>query len=126
VQTVGVSFLSPHRPRGKAAIEQTAVKAKELLAWAKELGHEVPVHFQEPFRRAYGPYQPTAADFLRDLQLARDGGAAGWCLHNGDTRKANDGRPRRSFDLRGDTPFFDRLDDVEREVVRQIKAMSGN
>jgi hypothetical protein len=120
LQTVGVAFLTPHRPRGQGSPSQTAAKTKQVLAWCQELGKTTPVHYQEPFRRDFGPYQPRAADFLTDLQQARAGGAAGWCLHNGDARNAKDGRPRRSFDLRGRQRFFDRLDDVERDVVKRL------
>ena len=51
VQTVGVDFLSPHRPRNADSPKQTEGKSKEYLTWMKELGRSVPVHYQEPFRR---------------------------------------------------------------------------
>jgi hypothetical protein len=120
LKTAGVDFLTPHRPRDKKSLSQTAATTKELLKWASAAGKTVPVLYQEPFRRDYGREQPTAEDFLADLRQARQSGAAGWCLHNGSNRNSEDGHPRRSFDLRGDQPFFDRLDDVEREVVKRM------
>ena len=82
----------------------------------KANGRVVPLHHQEPFRRGYQGWEPTAADFLTDLRGAVAGGAAGWCLHNGTQRNAPDQQPRRSFDLRG-RRLFDQLDDEERKVI---------
>ena len=65
--------------------------------------------YQEPFRRGYGGWQPTAEDFLMDLRGAIAGGAAGWCFHNGAQNGAPASRPRRSFDLH-DKRLFDQLD----------------
>jgi CubicO group peptidase (beta-lactamase class C family) len=76
----------------------------------------VPVHHQEPFRRGYQGWEPTAADFLTDLRGAVKGGAAGWCLHNGSQRGSPDNQPRRSFDLRAKR-LFDQLDAEELKVV---------
>jgi hypothetical protein len=118
--TVGLDFLTPHRPRGADSPKQTEAKTREYLKWAADLGRPVPVHYQEPFRRGYGRFDPTVDDFLTDLKGARAGGAAGWCLHNGSQRTGADGRPRRSFDLRGEGKLLDRLDAVEREVVRRL------
>lgn len=59
----------------------------------KELGRTVPVHYQEPFRRGYTDWQPTVEDFLTDLRGAREAGAAGWRLHNGDQHDHPNGRP---------------------------------
>ena len=81
------------------------------------IGRPVPVHYQEPFRRGYGRWEPSSADFLADLRGAVAGGAAGWCLHNGSSRGAAEGRPRRSFDLRA-RRLFDQLDAEERERGR--------
>jgi outer membrane protein assembly factor BamB len=100
VQTVRVDFLSPHRPRAADSAGQTEARSKEYLVWMKELGREVPLHYQEPFRRDFGKWQPRAEDYVTDLKGALAGGAAGWCWHNGDNRAAKDGQPRRSFDLR--------------------------
>jgi hypothetical protein len=49
------------------------------------------------------------------------GDAAGWCFHNGDARKQDDGRPRRSFDMReSEGRLFDQLDADERSVTEQV------
>jgi hypothetical protein len=81
----------------------------------------VPVHFQEPFRRGYGKWQPGAEDFVDDLKGARAGGAAGWCFHNGDERSAKDGKPRRSFDLR-EKRLFEQLDEEENRALVLMRA----
>jgi hypothetical protein len=122
--TVGVDFLTPHRPRHAASAGQTEAKTGVYLQWLKELGRVVPVHYQEPFRRGFGKYDPTAQDFLADLAGARRGSAAGWCLHNGDQRDRGDGRPRRSFDLR-EGRLFEQLDAVEREVLGSLLAQTA-
>jgi hypothetical protein len=84
----------------------------------RAIGRPAPVHYQEPFRRGYGRWQPMADDFLADLRGAVAGGAAGWCLHNGSSRRAPKERPRRSFDLH-DRRLFDQIDQEERGVVEQ-------
>jgi hypothetical protein len=114
--TARVDFLSPHRPRDANAVRQTKEKSVEYLARMKQLGRVVPLHYQEPFRRGYAKWQPRAEDFVTDLDGARAGGAAGWCLHNGDTRAAPDGQPRRSFDLR-ERRLFEQLDAEEISVL---------
>ena len=88
----------------------------EYLATMKQLGRVVPLHYQEPFRRGYGKWQPRAEDFLADLEGARTGGAAGWCFHNGDTRAAPDGQPRRSFNLI-ERRLFEQLDTEETKAL---------
>jgi hypothetical protein len=84
----------------------------------KQVGRIVPVHHQEPFRRGYDRWEPTAADFLADLRGAVAGGAAGWCFHNGTQRNAPDQQPRRSFDFRNQR-LFDQLDSEERKFVTE-------
>lgn len=116
---VRVDFIAPHRPRDAGSAGQTAAKTREYLAWMKEFNRVVPVHYQEPFRRGYGKWEPKAEDFLTDLRQARSGGAAGWCLHNGDTRSGPDGEPRRSFDLRKKR-LFDQLDGEEQRVIQSL------
>ena len=111
-----LDFITPHRPRDRGSAGATEARTREALGWMRELGREVPVHYQEPFRRGYGGWQPVAADFATDLRGARAGGAAGWCWHNGDARGRPDGEPRRSFDLRA-RRLFDQLDDEERALV---------
>jgi hypothetical protein len=66
-----------------------------------------------PFRRGYGTWAPSAADFHTDLKQAKAGGAAGWCFHNGDQRDTPDCQPRRSSDM-GERPLFEQLDAEER------------
>jgi hypothetical protein len=124
LQGVGVDFLAPHRPREAGSANETPRLTKFCLETAKELGRVVPVHYQEPFRRGFGKYEPVAADFITDARNAKESGAAGWCFHNGDTRAAADGRPRRSFDLR-DTRLFDALDAEERKAVEGLRQVFG-
>jgi hypothetical protein len=114
--TIGLDFLAPHRPRGADSPAQTEAKTRKALADIKSLGRQAPCHYQEPFRRGYAGWEPTAEDFLTDLRGAVAGGAAGWCFHNGSTRGADGGRPRRSFDLRQQR-LFDQLDGEEQKVV---------
>ncbi len=117
LRTVEVDFLSPHRPRHAGSPRQTTAKAQELLAWMKDVGRTVPVHYQEPFRRGFSArWEPSAEDFAVDLSQALAGGAAGWCFHNGDQRERPDGQPRRSFDLRH-RRLFEQLDDEERAFL---------
>ncbi len=121
VLDVKVDFITPHRPRHAGSPAETEAKTREYLARMQALGRVVPVHYQEPFRRGYGDWQPLAQDFLADCHGAVAGGAAGWCLHNGSTRSAADGRPRRSFDLR-EGPLFEHLDAEETQALALIAA----
>jgi hypothetical protein len=118
---VGVDFVTPHRPRDPKSPGQTEDITRKLLKAMNDLGRVVPVHYQEPLRRAYGS-SFDVKDFETDLRGALAGGAAGWCFHNGDTRNAKDGRPRRSFDLTSQR-LFDQLDDVEKKAVRNLKGV---
>ena len=120
VGEVRLDFLSPHRQRGRTSPAETAAKTRQALAMMETIGRVVPVHYQEPFRRAFAPgWQPAAEDFVADLKGAIEGGAAGWCFHNGDARAAEGGRPRRSFDLR-EQRLFDQLDPEERKAVDRM------
>lgn len=120
VGEVRLDFLSPHRQRGRTSPAETATKTRQALAMMETIGRVVPVHYQEPFRRAFGPgWQPASEDYAADLKGAIDGGAAGWCFHNGDSRTAEGGRPRRSFDLR-EQRLFDQLDAEERKAVDRM------
>jgi hypothetical protein len=122
VLDVEVDFISPHRPRNARSASQTEERSREYLAEMRKLGRVVPVHYQEPFRRGFTKgWEPTADDFVTDLRGARAGGAAGWCLHNGDQRHVPDQRPRRSFDMR-EKRLFEQLDAVEREALSRIHA----
>lgn len=118
LKEVRVDFISPHRPRGKGTAQQTRERTRQYLAEMEQLGRAVPVHYQEPFRRGFGSWDPSAEDFVVDLVGARVGGAAGWCFHNGDQRSAGDGRPRRSFDLR-EGRLFSHLD------AEEVRAIAG-
>ncbi len=121
LETTQLDFITPHLPRGARDPAKTEERVRQYLALMQEMGRLVPVHLQEPFRRDYGSWQPGAEAFLTDLRGAIAGGAAGWCLHNGSNRRADDGEPRRSFDLRPERgPFIETLDEVEREVLGQM------
>ena len=124
LERVGVDFLTPHRPRDAGSANETARLTKFYLGASKDLGHMAPLHYQEPFRRGFGQYEPVATDFITDARNAKDNGAAGWCFHNGDTRAASDGRPSRSFDLR-DRRLFDALDAEERKTIDGLKQVFG-
>jgi len=116
----GVDFLSPHRSRDAESPGQTERQTRHYLEELGRLGRVVPVHYQEPFRRDYGPWQPPAADFLADLRGAVLGGAAGWCLHNGGPRGDYRG-PDRSFDLRaGKGRLLEQLDSEELAALDQM------
>lgn len=113
---IGLDFLSPHRPRTPESPSETQARTRECLDLMRRAGRMAPVHYQEPFRRGYGQWEPVAVDFLTDLRGAVEGGAAGWCFHNGAQRGALDQQPRRSFDLRG-RRLFDQIDNEERTVI---------
>jgi hypothetical protein len=120
--TAGLDFLTPHRPRQAESPGQTEAQTRSSLALAKAAHRIVPVHYQEPFRRGYPGWEPTATDFLTDLRGAVAGGAAGWCFHNGSERSSPEYQPRRSFDLRTKR-LFDQLDPEERKVVAGVKSI---
>jgi hypothetical protein len=120
LQIVRVDFISPHRPRDPGSPRQTEGKSKQYLGWIKELGRNVPLHYQEPFRRGFTEgWEPAAGDFVADARGAVAGGAAGWCLHNGDSRHKPDGKPRRSFDMR-EHRLFDQLDSEEKKALKLL------
>ena len=128
IKVAQVDFLTPHRPRDADSPGRTAELTRETLKWARDAGKEMPVHYQEPFRRDFSPWQPMAEDFLADLRGAVEGGAAGWCLHNGSPRGPHRNRqgPRRSFDLRPEHGrMMDQLDEEELEVIRRAKECLG-
>ena len=118
VLSADLDFVSPHRPRNPHSPGETQDQTRALLALMNELGRVIPVLYQEPFRRGYGSWQPSAEDYLTDLQGALAGGAAGWCLHNGDQRHAPENRPRRSFDLH-EKRLFEQLDEQERAAAER-------
>jgi hypothetical protein len=123
--TVGVDFISPHRPRSAESPGQTEARSRQYLAWMKEVDRIVPLHYQEPFRRGFGRWEPQAADFVSDARGALAGGAAGWCLHNGRDEDSPDGRPRRSFDLR-EKRLFDQLDQEERAAIKSLTGFDSS
>ncbi|MGQ9611117.1 MAG: cellulase family glycosylhydrolase [bacterium] len=122
VDFVKVDFIAPHRPRHAGSPNETKQKTQEYITYMKERGKIIPVHYQEPFRRGFGYWQPLAVDFLTDLRNAFQYGASGWCLHNGDTRNTPDGRPRRSFDMR-EGRLFEQLDSEEKEVINKADSI---
>jgi hypothetical protein len=120
---VEVDFLSPHRPRNRNSAGQTAGITRQYLAWMRDLGRAVPIHYQEPFRRDFSKgWQPTADDFAADLRGAVESGAAGWCFHNGDNRWGDDAQPRRSFDMRR-RRLFDQLTPEELKALEKCDAL---
>lgn len=119
---VQCDFLSPHRPRNPKSASKTATTTRRYLTWMHELGRPIPIHYQEPFRRDFSQgWQPTAEDFLADLEGAIESGGAGWCFHNGDNRWGRDALPRRSFDMRKQR-LFEQLDSVEFEAIKKMAA----
>lgn len=120
VKRVKVDFISPHRPRNARSANETEERSREYLAEIKRLVRVVPLHYQEPFRRGFTRgWEPTPEDYVTDARGARAGGAAGWCLHNGDQRHVPGQEPRRSFDMRRKR-LFDQLDKVELEALRRL------
>jgi CubicO group peptidase (beta-lactamase class C family) len=120
--TVGLDLVAPHRPRDADSPRQTEARTRDCLATMRAIGRTAPVHYQEPFRRGYGRWEPSSADFLADLRGAVAGGAAGWCLHNGSSHGSTGERPRRSFDLHG-RRLFDQLDAEERIVIERAASL---
>jgi len=121
ILTVQVDFVAIHRPRNPQSPKQTAERTRQLVKWMGELGQIVPIHFQEPFRRGFTRgWEPTAEDFLTDLKGAIEGGAAGWCFHNGAQGDAEGNIPRRSFDMRKQR-LFEQLDLEEHRFLEMLK-----
>ena len=114
LETVRVDFISPHRPREGKSLTETATKTAEYFRRMEQIGRIVPVHYQEPFRRGYGGWEPSALDFVTDARNAQSTGAAGWCFHNGAERRRADAQPRRSFDM-GQRRLFEQLDAEEQK-----------
>ena len=124
LRTAQVDFVTPHRPRDAQSPSQTGQKTQELFDWMKVFGRQVPVLYQEPFRRGYSDgWSPNADDFALDLEQAIAGGAAGWCFHNGDQRGRPGRLPQRSFDLRQQR-LFAQLDNEEKAFLdRRLPAI---
>jgi hypothetical protein len=119
LNTAHLNFLSIHRPRDAQSAARVAEATHEYRDWIKQNGRVVPLMYDEPFRRGYAKWEPTAQDFSNDLKASRDAGAAGWCFHNGDSRKSKDHEPRRSFDLRNHS-LFDQLDVEEKKFLADL------
>ena len=125
VRDVKVDFLSQHRGRGKGTAQETAKATKMYLERLKALGATVPLHYDEPFRRGYTRgWEPSLEDFVVDLRNAVEGGAAGWCFHNGAQVGPADGKPRRSFDMR-EQRLYEQLDAVELELTGKVRGVVG-
>ena len=123
VRDVKVDFLSQHRRRGQGTAAETAGATKLYSDRMKQIGIDVPIHYDEPFRRGYTKgWEPSAKDFLDDLRGAIESGAAGWCFHNGAQVGPKDGQPRRSFDVR-EKRLYDQLDPIEADVVHRLKSL---
>jgi hypothetical protein len=120
VVPLAFDFICPHRPREPGSAQKTETQTRLYLALLTQIHRLVPVHYQEPFRRGYGQWEPTAADFLADLKGALAGGAAGWCFHNGQQKGASNQQPKRSFDLRSER-LFDQFDPEELKVIAAAK-----
>lgn len=118
VLNVEVDFLCPHRPRHRGSPAETEAQTVACFQLMRKAGRIVPIHHQEPFRRGYTDWEPSAEDFLTDLRGAVAGGAAGWCFHNGSQRGSLDKEPQRSFDLRTKR-LFDQLDAQELDFVKK-------
>jgi hypothetical protein len=116
--TIGLDFVAPHRPRDPDWPAQTEARTRACQSAMTALGRPAPMLYQEPIRRGYGRWEPSAADFLDDLIGAIAGGGAGCCFHNGSGRGAAAEDPRRSFVLHAPR-LFDQLDAEERKVVDQ-------
>lgn len=117
-----VDLLCPHRPRSTKSAHHTQAKSREYLKWMKEIGRIVPVHYHEPFRRGFTRgWEPKAADFITDALGSLKGGAAGWCLHNGNDlqRRNKKGKALRSFDMR-EKRLFDTLDEEEMTALQKL------
>ena len=125
---VGLDFLCPHLDREPAAPRRTAARVAEIREGLRLAGLEAPVHMQEPFRRDFSArWQPEEEDFRTDLRGAREGGAAGWCFHNGMDFRSGPGwnrSPARCFDLR-ERRLFDQLDPAERALLSSFSAASS-
>ena len=127
LKTARLDFLTPHVPRSSTSASKNLARTRGIVARLRELELVVPLHYQEPFRRGFTKgWEPTLGDFAADLEGAMEGGAAGWCFHNGDQRDQDDGRPRRSFDLRQpEGRLIDQLDEVEQALIARMHVQYG-
>lgn len=121
LQKAHLDLISIHRERDAKAPAKAADATRQYKLWIQEIGPVVPLQYDEPFRRGYSDWEPIATDFVKDLQASRDAGAAGWCFHNGDSRRAPGRKPRRSFDLQNQS-LFEQLDSQEQQFLRLLPA----
>lgn len=121
IKTSRCDFIAPHLPRDDGSSRKTKETVGKFISWMSQAHlRRVPIHLQEPFRRDYGAYQPTEDDYYTDALGAVEGGAAGWCLHNG-SGSMNGSRRFRSFRMTDkDGRLYEQLDDVELVVARNI------
>ena len=80
---------------------------------------------QEPFRRGFallGARNWTT--YLTDLRGALAGGAAGWCLHNGDQRLRPGGPPSPLVRPPRPHGLFEGLDPVEARAAEQLPTLT--
>ena len=129
VDEIGVDFLSPHGDRLPDAVKNRAVLTQRYLKALRERGKAMPVHYQEPSRRDFidskgNKWQPSGEDLIVEMENSRQGGAAGWCFHNGDNHFSPDRKPERSFDLRGER-LFPQFDAEERKFLAHVKKNYG-
>ncbi|MHB1456739.1 MAG: cellulase family glycosylhydrolase [Armatimonadota bacterium] len=117
-------FLAPHLGRDRESPSETKGKVQEFIGWmGKDNIKRVPILLQEPFRRDYGSYQPVESDYYTDAIGGKQGGAAGWCLHNGSNRANTRFRSFRMTDKDG--RLYDQLDEVELAVTHNIAKKLG-
>ena len=105
-------FRRPHRPRDAGSAGQTEARTRESLATMRAMARR----YRCITRSRSAGVRPLAADGERlphHLRGAVDGGAAGWCLHNGSSRGQPEERPRRSFDPHDRRLFVARLGGTE-------------
>lgn len=125
VDTIGVDFLSPHGDRLPEAVANRAQLTEQYRKALRDRKRVMPVMYQEPSRRDFidgkgNKWQPSGEDLITELKNSRQGGAAGWCLHNGDNHFAADRMPLRSFDLRTER-LFPQFDAEERKFLVFVK-----
>jgi len=71
LKIVKVDFITPHRPRHRETPQETIEKTREYFKLMQDIGIVVPLHYQEPFRRGYGSWNPMAGFFDRPKKRKR-------------------------------------------------------
>jgi hypothetical protein len=118
VQKVGLDFISYHAARDAKSAAQNERRTERIMS-DFPTNAAVPLMYDEPFRRGYADWNPTAKDFATDLAGAKSGHAAGWCFHNGGQANTRDHRPARSFDM-SKKRLLDQLDNEERKFLKSL------